>query len=44
VVFWVLLTGADDFKTGPNVVLMLRSEQKIVNSLSAIVFDNRTQN
>ncbi|PBJ05757.1 hypothetical protein BSF40_29370 [Pseudomonas sp. ACN5] len=30
--------------TGPNVVLMLRSGQKIVNSPTTIVFDNRTQN
>lgn len=30
--------------TGLNVVLMLRIEQKIVNSLKSIVFDNRTQN
>jgi hypothetical protein len=30
--------------TGLNVVLMLRIEQKIVNSPKSIVFDNRTQN
>jgi len=30
--------------TGPNVVLMLRSGRKIVNSPIAILFDNRTQN
>jgi len=30
--------------TGPNVVLMLRSGRKIVNSLTAILFDNRTKN
>jgi len=30
--------------TGLNVVLMLRIEQKIVNSLKPILFDNRTQN
>jgi hypothetical protein len=30
--------------TGLNVVSMLRIEQKIVNSLKSILFDNRTQN
>jgi len=30
--------------TGPNVVLMLRSGRKIVNSPKTILFDNRTQN
>jgi len=30
--------------TGLNVMSMLRIGQKIVNSLTAIVFDNRTQN
>jgi hypothetical protein len=30
--------------TGLNVVLMLRIEQKTVNSPNSIVFDNRTQN
>jgi len=32
------------FLAGRNVMTMLRSEQKIVNSRKAIVFDNRTQN
>jgi hypothetical protein len=43
VVFCVVGPNPVDM-TGPNVVLMLRSEQKIVNSPKAILFDNRTQN
>jgi hypothetical protein len=47
-VFWVveqfLNTATGGWLPGLNVGLMLRSEQKIVNSPTAIVFDNRTQN
>jgi len=48
VVFWVVERFVEHcdrwFGSGLDVELMLRSEQKIVNSPTAIVFDNRTQN
>jgi hypothetical protein len=47
VVFWVVerfVEHCDRVVSGLDVALMLRSEQKIVNSPTAIVFDNRTQN
>jgi hypothetical protein len=44
VVFRVFGNRAGWFSTWLNVALMLSSEQKIVNSPTAIVFDNRTQN
>jgi hypothetical protein len=48
VVFWVVEQFVEHWTggslSGLDVGLMLRSEQKIVNSPTAIVFDNRTQN
>jgi len=44
VVFWVFGHRVMLFTAGPNVVLMVRSGRKIVNSPKAILFDNRTQN
>jgi hypothetical protein len=40
----LLNTATGGALTGFDVALMLRSEQKIVNSSTAILFDNRTQN
>jgi len=48
VLFWVVEQFVDHCDrwlfSGCNVESMLSSEQKIVNSLKTILFDNRTQN